>query len=406
MKILYHHRTQGKSVEGVHIWSIVKSLKAQGHDVDVMSLLGLEDGPPNDQGGASAQNIQAEESSRSVVRNLAKLVSRHAPELLFELFELAYNFVILFRFRSYFKNGKPDFVYERYALFMFLSIWLCKIKGIPVIVEVNDSAVVERVRPLFLKKLAARIERWVFKNCSGLVFISNEFLKISQAAHGDIAPSVISPNAADISIFSPDNYGRDSIRSELGLGDSIVCGYVGAFVEWHGIGRFVRKIAGPIADSEKLVLLLVGDGQQYPEIKLFIEEKGLQNKIKLTGRVNHEEVSRLISAMDFAVLPDSNEYGSPMKMFEHMAMGVAMVAPDYSPIEEVITNNKTGWIFGRGNLDMCVERVLNVGESEQLQKKVGENARRHIVENHQWDNNVRQLLLLYKDVTHSCIAST
>ena len=46
--------------------------------------------------------------------------------------------------------------------------------------------------------------------------------------------------------------------------------------------------------------------------------------------------------MDYAVLPNSNEYGSPMKLFELMAMGVAVVAPDYAPVAEVINDGTRG----------------------------------------------------------------
>ena len=36
-RILYHHRTQGQGVEGVHIRGMVEELRNQGYRVDVVS---------------------------------------------------------------------------------------------------------------------------------------------------------------------------------------------------------------------------------------------------------------------------------------------------------------------------------------------------------------------------------
>ena len=42
MRILYHHRTRGRNVEGVHIRGIVGALREMVHDVRVMSFPGAD----------------------------------------------------------------------------------------------------------------------------------------------------------------------------------------------------------------------------------------------------------------------------------------------------------------------------------------------------------------------------
>ena len=41
-RVLYHHRTQGKAVEGVHIRGITDALRAEGVTVDIISLPGAD----------------------------------------------------------------------------------------------------------------------------------------------------------------------------------------------------------------------------------------------------------------------------------------------------------------------------------------------------------------------------
>ena len=42
LRILYHHRTQGRGAEGVHIASIVGALSAMGHQVTVLGPPGVD----------------------------------------------------------------------------------------------------------------------------------------------------------------------------------------------------------------------------------------------------------------------------------------------------------------------------------------------------------------------------
>ncbi len=386
MRILYHHRTRGAGVERVHIQGIAKALRELGHQVDVMSVMGLEP--------ARGGTTPAMATSRKWA--MAHSLTTRIPEFLFEFLEVAYNLVAAVRMRRYIRGQRPQLVYERYSLFLWAGVWVAKRAGIPIILEVNDSAVVARVRPLFFKWLARFIEGWIFRNCTGIVFVSRQFQREVQTHFGTLARSIVSPNAVDISQFSPTPTERDRVRQELGLADRVVCGYIGAFVHWHGIDWFVREAVDIMTREPALTLLLVGDGRLYDEIRGLVAEKGASDRIRLTGRVPHDDVVSLIAAMDFAVLPDSNTYGSPMKLFELMAMEVAVVAPDFGPVCEVTRDNQTGWLFPAKDRRACVERVLDVARQRVEQKRVGKAAREYIVRHRQWKNNVEQMLGLYE----------
>jgi glycosyltransferase involved in cell wall biosynthesis len=260
--------------------------------------------------------------------------------------------------------------------------------------EINDSALVHRVRPLKLTSLARRIEGWCLRNSTGLVFISSYFRAQAEAAYGEIAPSVISPNAADLSRFDPQRFDRERLRVERGLHDQVVCGHIGVFARWHGVDGFVESIAERLREHPGLVLVLVGDGRTLPAVRSLVEQRGLSHRVILPGRVPHDDVASWIACMDYAVLPDSNLYGSPMKLFELMAMGVAVVAPDYAPVAEVISDGRTGWLFPRGELDACVQRVLDLASRAEERHRIGNAARDYVVRERQWRNNAEQLLSL------------
>jgi len=387
-RVLYHHRTQGKAVEGVHIRGITDALRAEGVAVDVISLPGAD---PYATPKAMSPTQQA--------RPWMKLVTR-LPEPFFELTELAYNAVAGWRIRKYL-NAHPDveMIYERYSLFMFITVMIARSRGIPIILEINDSAMVYRVRPLFFLRLAKWIEGWVVRHCSGMVYVSGVFRDRLLKAHGTMAPAIITPNAANIAKFSFTPEQRDTARRKWQLEDAVVCGYLGAFVPWHAIDQFVYQIADRLKASPKLKLLLVGDGATFDEVKRFVDGKGLASQVIMTGRVSHDEVPGLLAAMDMAVLPSAGDYTSPVKLFEFMACGIAPIAPNFLPIQEVVREGQTGWMFKAGDLEEAVKMVLEHSRDVDTLKRVGTAARAYIAAERQWRNNILQLLDFHRQLT-------
>lgn len=384
-RVLYHHRTQGKAVEGVHIRGITDALRVEGVETDIISLPGAD---PYATPKAMSPTKQA--------KWWMKIVTA-LPEPLFEIAELGYNAVAGWRVWQYLRQY-PDtgFIYERYSLYMFVAVLIARLRKLPIILEVNDSSTVYRVRPLFFQRLATAVERWVFTRASGLVFVSTVFRDRVQGAHGcALAPSIITPNAANIDkfTFSPESRARS--RAKWGVEDAVVCGYLGAFVPWHAIDQFVYLMAEHLKANPSLKLLLVGDGATFAEVDAFVQQQGLQKQVILTGRVSHDEVPDLLAAMDLAILPSAGDYTSPVKLFEFMACGIPPIAPDFLPIREVLDADRTGWMFPAGDLPAAVAAVLEKSKDIENLREVGARARAYIAAERQWYNNVRQLVEFY-----------
>jgi glycosyltransferase involved in cell wall biosynthesis len=379
-RVLYHHRTQGKAVEGVHIRGITDALRAKGTAVDVLSLPGADP-------YSSPKKMSPTQQARWWMKIVWKL-----PEPLFELAELAYNFVAGWRVARYlWQHPDTSLVYERYSLFMAMPTLVARWFKVPIVLEINDSATVYRVRSLSMARVAVWLERWTLQHCDGLVFVSTTFKDRLAAAHGWMAPAIVSPNAANIDKFTFSTAQRDEARRKWGLEGATVCGYLGAFLPWHAIDQFVYRIAKDLKKHPDLKLLLVGDGITSEAVASFVSQNGLSEQVILTGRVSHDEVPGLLAAMDLAVLPSAGDYTSPVKLFEFMACGIAPIAPDFDPIQEVLRPNETGWLFRANDLDHAVARVLALYGDRDSLRRVGQAARAYIEKERQWRHNVEQL---------------
>jgi glycosyltransferase involved in cell wall biosynthesis len=193
---------------------------------------------------------------------------------------------------------------------------------------------------------------------------------------------------------------RMVVSLQYGFEDCTVCGYLGAFVPWHKIDAFVHTIAPRLREARHLRLLLVGDGAVFAPLQRFVAEQGLASQIILTGRVAHQEVPGLLAAMDMAILPSAGSYTSPVKLFEFMACGIAPVAPDLEPVQEIVQEGRTGWFFPHDDLPRAVDTVLARSRDLVQLKQVGANAREYIGQHHEWRHNVDDLLRLVQRVAH------
>ena len=135
MTILYHFRTRGTGAEGVHIAGIANAFEELGHRVVFSSPLG---GDPR----ATAGGNPFASGPRGVLARLATA----APRFIFELLEIAYNFVGGWRNLRLILRERPALIYERHAFFLFSTAMLARMLRVPLIVEVNELAGDERVR--------------------------------------------------------------------------------------------------------------------------------------------------------------------------------------------------------------------------------------------------------------------
>jgi glycosyltransferase involved in cell wall biosynthesis len=120
----------------------------------------------------------------------------------------------------------------------------------------------------------------------------------------------------------------------------------------------------------------------------------MEREVIFLGPVPRDEVPSYIDAMDICVLPDSSPFGSPIALFEFMAMGKPCVVPDLGPMRDVIDDDATGLLFPHGDYKALEKALLRLVEDAALRNQVGARARQAVYERHTWDVNARLVVQL------------
>ncbi|GAB6098102.1 glycosyltransferase family 4 protein [Desulfatiferula olefinivorans] len=371
LKVLYTHRTRGSDVESVHIMGIVNALKEKGHEVDLLSVP-----------GASTQK------KNKLISKFFDFISLHLNQVLFEFAEFLYNFILYINLVKKFKNQKYDFIYERYALNTFATVLFANKMKIPILLEVNDATGIKRTRNHKLEFISKRFENWIFCNVDSVITISSKFVEIIEDRIGKNKKICFIPNAIDEKTFDIEKY-------PINYDKKVVVGFVGSFAQWHGVDMLLEVIPDILKTNKNIKFLIVGSGVTFQRFKLSIDSMGFSNEVELTGKVPHEMIPGYLAKMNVGVIPDSNEYGSPMKLFEYMAMNAVPVAPDLPPILDVIENEVNGLIFNRRDTNSLSKVLINICEHEELRKKITFNARVQVLNNHLWKHNAEKIIDIY-----------
>ena len=351
-RMLYHLRTQGTGSEGIHVRGMVNAFRNAGLEVDFLWPLG--EGDPTVRAGT---NPYDRKKRKSFIELLVPLV----PGPVFALLEYSYNFWAARRLRSMLKSGDYRFIYERHFFFSRASGQVAAAEGVPLVVEVNELSGFERVRGNHLSGLAERCERSLFENATIISVVSNFLRDVIIERYPRVDPSkvVVIPNGVEKRFFEKEPDG-EAVRRRLGLTGKTVFGFVGFFLHvstWHALEWFLPHFIEAVRDREDVVLLLVGEGPGRPGLERIGREAGFEDRMIFTGPVDNRSIGDYIDAMDAGVIPHTNEYRSPIKLFEYMAYGKPVLAPRQEPVESVIGGVQGEYLFEAKDSDSLKNKL-------------------------------------------------
>lgn len=382
MKILFHHRSRAEGAEGIHINEIIYSLRKLGHQVFVVSPL----------------KDNYKKGDLNSKRDALKALKKACPKVLFRIGEIFYNLVDFFKLLKAIICFKPDFIYERYALFHFIGSVLAHRVGVPIILEVNTPYAVawEKFDKIYFPKLAKSTEKFIFLKVDAIVCVSHalkEYLVNFGICGKKITPMHNGVNLKKFNIETNGNNYKEILNIEV---DKVVVGFVGSLRIWHGVDLLMNTILNTCRKNDKIHYLIVGDGELKNDLTSFIEKNGLGGMVTLEGSVSHEKIQYYIATMDIALMPNSNSYGSPMKIFEYMAMGKAVIAPRLQPIMEIIDHDKNGYLVSPGEQKSLQGAIEILVENGDKRISMGNLAREKVVKEFSWDENAKKIVEMYR----------
>lgn len=376
MRILYSHRIGSRDGQGVHLDALVAALRAAGHEVRVV-------------GPASFEQVEHGGESR-----LVALLRRWLPASVAELAEVAYSAPAYRRLAQAAAEFRPDAIYERYNLFFLSGALLARRLKLPFLLEVNAPLAEERARHgnLRQRRLARACENFVWR-------AADHVLPVTEVLAGHVIATgvpreriTVIHNGIHLAEFPEPAPPLLPAAGPTTVPDKkVVLGFVGFVRDWHGLDAVVRSLA----TTPNLALTVVGEGPARPGLERLAAELGVADRTLFTGLASREAIPGLVAGFDIALQPAVVPYASPLKAFEYMAAGRAIVAPDQPNIREILVHEETALLFDPAVPGAMAAAVARLAGDAGLRARLGQAARAAVLQRDlTWDGNARRVAAL------------
>ena len=363
-----------------------------GHVIRATALLNALEMLGNEVVRVEAASESRTRASVGVYRNLVRnLLPRHIAMKVRDLGRIRHGKRYAVRLLEAAQRNKPDLILETHIAFSLAGKIVSERTGVPLVLDDCSPAWEEEQQyGVGLRDAALRIHREVTGHAS-LVIAVNDTMRKYLLDGGLSADRVITvENGFDESIFNSGNNGHRCRKRYQIPGDAVVIVFVGSFQPYHRVDLLLEAFSAMPNEQTGAYLLLVGGGRSVTDCRALAEKLGVTDRVIFTDRIAYEDVPSHVAAGDIAVMPATNSYGNPMKIYEYMAMGKAVVAPFQPTIEEIATHGKDSFLFEPENIGSLAQALDALVVDQELRRRLGEQGRR-LASEHTW--NKRAVLL-------------
>jgi glycosyltransferase involved in cell wall biosynthesis len=302
-----------------------------------------------------------------------------------------------------------DIVWERYGIYKVAAAMASKRLKIPYVLFFDGDDLYEHEfakQPIkgVLKWRAQQMTRFNLNCANRIICVSNAARKRLVTVWGVPEQKVrVFPNAVDVTLYRPSIEEKVEARQLLGIGENPLILFVGGFFYWHDVSGLLKAFAIVIQKCPDARLVLIGDGIQHAAMIQYAHTLQLDPYVIFKGSVPHAEIPRFVNAADIAVAPYLENpqlglWGSPMKLFEYMACGTAVVATSLGQITEVIQDGSNGLLTPASDTTALASAIIQLINNPELRMRLGQQARRDTIRQYSWDHYISQLENVYQEV--------
>jgi len=185
------------------------------------------------------------------------------------------------------------------------------------------------------------------------------------------------------------------IDIEPSFNNSTIC-YIGLLYETRGVREIVQAI-----ESLDVKLIIAGkffDKAYEEELKSL---KGWE-KVNFRGFVTRDEVKEILqeSVAGLVTLYPTPSYieAYPVKMFEYMSAGIAVISSDFELYKEFIEENQSGLTVNPLSVAEISEAINQMINDREWAKEMGLNGKKVIKKQYNWSNEEQKMFKLYEEI--------
>lgn len=300
-------------------------------------------------------------------------------------------------YREVMLNERPAVVHLRSTFVTALpALIAAKELGIPTVYEVSGlwELVYESTRTAQMegeRARATRFEALVANQADRVVTLTDQMRRILVSRGAAFDKVGLVPNAVSASLLDDQTASRGARKVPKQLRhfppDIPVIGYVGSFRDYEGLTLLTSSLRALRDKNVEFRCVLVGDGLTWDRVRSEVDTLGLADWVVMPGRVSHAEVPSWYAAIDISPFPrlrtPATVAVSPLKPFEVMLGGKAVVVSDVSALAEIV-NEERGIVVPAGSASALTDALCRLVREPDLRARLGAAARSWVLRERTW----------------------
>lgn len=288
----------------------------------------------------------------------------------------------IYSLKKIINNFKPDLIHAHYASSYGVLAFLSLFK--PFFLSVWGSDIYDFPNKNFLNKW---ILKRVIKSADIICSTSKAMKKIIELDYERFDTNVI-PFGINTSFFKPINKHPKIFT----------VGTIKSIESYNGIECLLNaaKIIVHDYSINKINFLIVGKGSLHKSMKQKTIELKLQNNVKFTGFISHENILKYHQQLSVFIAVSTREsFG--VSVLEAASCGVPTITSNIGGLTEVNKHKQTGYIIKPDDSKELADAIVRLFKDDKLRSQLGENARERVCQLFEWNQNINQMMNLYLD---------
>lgn len=242
----------------------------------------------------------------------------------------------------------------------------------------------------------ARREAHVWKRADAYVTITAGLAKELSGRFGTRDHVVVVPDG--VRLRDRDARLQPALEGMPGLP---IVAYAGHLYVWKGVDVLLEALAR-VPGAHGLVVGGHADEPDLDRVRGLARRLGIDSRVTLTGLVEPARVPALLRTARVLVLPNpasaiSTRYTSPLKLFEYLAAGRAIVASDLPSIREVVHDGIHALLVAPGEPDALARGIERVLDDPSLEERLA-RAAAELAPHYSWARRAERLEALFARV--------
>ena len=184
------------------------------------------------------------------------------------------------------------------------------------------------------------------------------------------------------------------------LEDKLVVGYIGSLRELEGVDLTAEAVSILRKKGANANFFVLSSEAGQDDLHAYCDELGIAENNHIVGPVPHDQVAPFYDLIDVFVVsrPDTRvtRLVTPLKPFEAMRSGTAVVMANLPALAEIVEDGKTGCLYPAEDAQALAETIHGLLENKSKRDSLGKQAKSWILENRTWLSVIGNATAVYQ----------